>query len=666
MQSTHKPQHKVHHKGLAAITLRLPRAAFYPAYLEVTPQLWPVGCAGEPWQHPDVISVNGAKGEECRWVFSEVPEEATAGSGYLVMFTGRRRNDCGQLCSSFIGDAHVQLTSKECPVKDRCPGPQQHTQFTVKVSVLMHHTEDEDDDDDDDMPLPRVGTILPIVMEEAGFIKEKDFKPKVAVVEEKKEEAPLHPVNPERNERFLRGFCSGVFGASVPVTEWFNHVCQETRIGAMNTDPLHFTHLAVWYLRWRGISQEQFIKHPVKYAEVLQFVVGHAAWSHPYCLDECMDERTQKFRHCESFNNIRWIFAEDRAGDCEDLQAGIAAAFYALQDMSEHDPVGFSTHEPDLLRTLIDLAQQYTCFAVDSTIRTGGNGQKRHKGLHATVKLVPTISVYQMCANNRRLRRESTQNADSLPVLFLDSTHRSWTITSLDLTMNQSTILQRLCQALRGPRKDSEGDLDMRFTWPAPTEQWQNTLHHVYDLDLRYYEPRTREVYVPQQLSDKDTFGVPTVMFEGRVWDDDFRLKDVTKAFVVETEGESKENAVVAWPPVPGLRMDPQQVPEKWPVVDYLTDSIPVFLRVADAVDVIASMVGVQAAITIVQNKSPQTTQELVAQWLDLHCKDLQLQVMYTERLYCYGDTVSHIVCYVQTFDQIRARHGGDSGGFAY
>lgn len=649
------------------LTLQIAAGSCGPGYSEVNPQLWPVGADDQDWVHP-AVCVRLA--QTTLWKFSNVPTESKKGAGYLVMFTGVRKNAIGQRCRVFVGDAFLQHDTKECPVRDRNPLNQQHTQCFLQATFVPSRPAPVIYADLHKAPVSRI-------LEQTTTTTPKDEEKQA---KNKKGDHPQHHfptdnlqvVHPERHERFLRGFCAGVFGTTVRVSDWFYHVSQETSHGqgAHTTGPAYFSNLAAWYLRWRDISAEQFQTYPERYADVLQFVVGHAAWSQPYCADECVDRETKRFRACESFNSLRWIPGPERSGDCEDAAACLATSFYALCDLQITDQTN------PVLRQLVHLARQYTCFIADTIYRGNGSGP-RSLMLHGYVKLLPSVHVARL-KHSLRLDRIKAPAApkladSSLPALFVDSTRRSWS-PSFTLTPNMTRTFSRLYRYMRARVSPPEArPLAERFTWATPVELWQFLTGNMYRMDLRYYEPRTRKVYAPQMLKDvpEHQFGLPATYLDGVEWQSGapFRLTDVTESFV--TEGPFADDAKLldskaptAWPPVPGLQVKPERIPAYWPFESSLSACVPVFLRLQDLPDVLAAVprslvadddtAGTEnetdaqmAARGVNASSREQKEHAKVALWLESVCRET-VRVKFTERLYAHGDEVGHIVCYVQ------------------
>lgn len=607
-----------------SVTLTLDRGAFAPEYSAVHVQLWPVGAYRQKWCLPDTCV---QREQQTLWRFNALPDEGIRGEGFLVLVTGDRTNRNGQRCRVFVGDAHLTYSEKkECVVRDRCPQLIRHAQFSLQVAFS---------------PPPLV--LLGWTRGTSNHTPEKTMKEEEA--DRQDVDDHLRPVLPERCEMFLRGVTSGVFGAPVRVSDWYYHVCQETvDAGARPTDPLYFINLTMWFLRWRNVPPQDFVDHPEKHADVLQFVVGHAAWSQPYCPDECLDIQTRRFKQCESFNCMRWILSAERhrAGDCEDYAACIATSFYALSDLKTTPRMN------PVLVALKKLAERYTCLLADALYR--GKGDQLF--LHAYVKLIPRSQA------ERLARGDAASPDEPLPALFVDTTRRSWT-PDAPPSERVSRTLDLIVQYMRVNCLLDHGMAE-RFTWATPVACWQKHTKDMYQIDLRYYEPRERRVYAPQRLADREhhAFGLPATYLDGRgAWAErpaePFVLTDVSASFV--TEGPFKDDAknlkvdvpdasrVRAWPPVPGLEVQPHLVPRHWEADASLADCVPVFLRECDVHDVARDY---DRRVKLSEDNDVVKA----AHWLE-HCCRGTVAVAKFETLYAHGARgaeVSHVVLYVR------------------
>ena len=131
--------------------------------------------------------------------------------------------------------------------------------------------------------------------------------------------------------------------------------------------------------------------------------------------------------------------------------------------------------------------------------------------LHAYIKLAPISQMQRLKDPTTPRRERRTDREDPWPALFIDSTRRSWT-PDLPLSPNMTRTLSRLFRHLRANVSPPEARaLAERFTWATPVELWQFLTGNMYRLDLRYYEPRSRNVYVPQLHKDlrEQWFGLP-------------------------------------------------------------------------------------------------------------------------------------------------------------
>lgn len=616
------------------IVLTVDPAAYRPFYQSITPSMWPLnGASG--WLTPTHTDPAKQNKKQVSWTFEHVP--ASLELGYLVLFAGRRVNHCRQVCTVFVGDARLShQTNSTINVYDR--SGVKHCQFAVSAAIAT------------DMPQalqllsPPPLPPLPIKVEEKKEEKKKDAKSDVPTTQT---QLQLQPLDNTVTRKMIQGCVHGIFAEPVPLTEWLYRACQEGVNSA--TDPTHFTHLARWFLHWREITEDSFRRRPWMYGEVLQFVVGHPAWSYAYCADECMDKRRGKFDGCDSFNSMRWLPAQDRAGDCEDLSAAIATSFYALCD------VNLQAHTTDpLLTALVQLARVYTCLFTDTVIRIRGHAQ-----LHAYVKLIPTSQV-------QRLLKGEAPNADEpYTALFLDSTHRSWT-PERALPDGMISLLKLLHRCLRGePGCDCRSCAQCRaadyadmFTWPTPLSLWQEVTHDMYQMDLRYYEPRGRKVMVPllQKNERSQRFGLPASHMDGREWeqptpDERFRLIDVSDKYLTQgcdaAEAKLCDPVRASWPPVPGLQMDPtrvikgeNEVPETRQLKRARSRCVPVFLRDRDYYVLFPNVDGAQRPSSVLMR-------ERLTQWLQTHCKQ-QIVVVCTNHLYLHAPDMAHFVFFVR------------------
>lgn len=604
------------------VTLTLDRTAFTPGYRSVAVCLWPVGAYDQDWVRPDAYI---GQERQVSWRFDKLPREGFRGGGFLLLVSGERLNNSGQLCQVFLGDGHLKYNDTACMIRDRAPQGQRHPQFSLRVTF-------------------RPSVLLPYITDQAAPRNQQDeIAEAKEIAQEQNDAAPdhadgLHLMEPERHDIFLRGFCAGVFGTTVRVSDWLYHVCQETPHAP--TNPLYFLNLAAWYLRWRGVQPAGFVESPHRHADVLQFVVGHAAWSQPYCADECMNETTRAFRSCESFNSIRWLSSERlRAGDCEDLAACVLTAFYALRDLK----VTPQMNSP-ILETLVKLAQQYTPFFVDTLYR----GAHQKLILHAYVKLLPSAQVSLLARG-----RAADAHASPLPALFLDSTRRSWTPDQPLSRRMQRTLLLLVEDLRRHCTLDHQ--IAELFSWATPLGIWQKSTKNMYRLDIRYYEPRTRTVYAPQRECHlaKHLSGVDATYFDGHGWTEEGAdrvvFTDVSRTFTGEgpfakDAARLDPKAPTAWPPVPGLKANPERIPERWPVEEELSSCVPVFVRQVDIPAVVTAARKLEGAAQLT------TDEHLVSLWLETACHG-EVLVLFTEMLYSHGlpgDEVCHLVCYVR------------------
>lgn len=613
----------------------------FAPYESIEPVLWPhdIQDSGR-WHVHDEIARNSRKGT-ISWSFDNVP--AFGPKGCVILVTGRRGNQYNQPCDVFVGDAHLAQDAAEhknsnkwltVDVCDRAPlpsGSAHHKQFSLSVFIVS-------------VPEKRTKNTKPNT--DSGFLvqnqreknwsKDPDIKKRQALMQ-------LQPMNTKMSTDMLRGFVNGINGATVKLTDWLYHVCQESP--RQRTDPAYFLHLAVWYMRWRDIHFRNFYAHPWLYTDILQFIVGHSAWSYPYCADECLSESgTREFRGCESFNAMRWLHGALRAGDCEDLSTEIATCFYALCDI---DTEG----QHPVLVELVKLARNYSCLFADTVIRVSGNLQ-----LHAYIKLVPQTQLTRLVAG------EAPDVDECHPVLFLDSTHRSWT-PHRDLNRNYIILLRRVFQCLRtGADCTCEkcnvchwAKLADMFTWSTPLWLWQQLTGDMYQYDLRYYEPRTRRVFLPQRKVDVEAqlFGLPSSHMDGHDWErptpsEEFRLLDISEDYTQQGPFTSEEKSVdpvkTMWPPIPGLQIDATQAPTSpqmtFEVNKNLRHCVPVFLREADFPRFFPK-------IPVNKDNVTLRTQKLAA-WLNTYCRGL-VKVSFVQRLYLHEPDIAHFVFYLST-----------------